>query len=213
MIIDAPDQVVLGARSRQNRPNVAYMKRAGDGSVLYFEEMRTGRKHLAALTLRKYPATMNAEAIVSTLHPNAQSDGGIVLRILPGPGSRQTLSSQNAAPAPSNASQLKAMPLPAADHDVEASSSPEREHAAGVAYVGMYQSAGAPAQPAPFAIGGQTYDSKAPAEPIRREHIMAELATYGKENLFTKDEVTALIAKGQQGPKSAEIRRYVDGEV
>jgi len=198
---------VLGARSRQKKPIVAYLKRAGDGSVLYFEEVRTDRRHLAALTLRKYPATINAEAIVSTLHPNAQGDGGNVLRILPGPGGRQPSSSQNAAPAPANAPQRQPAPQPTTAPDIEASSAPGRENATGSAYVGMYQSAGAPAQPVPFTIGGRTHDAAKPAEPIRREHIMAELQrAFGVKVYQGKPFKAPKAVLGFHMPKTGQVR-------
>ena len=40
---------------------IAYIGKSPDGSVLYIEEVRTGRKTLSAASMRKYPATMNAE--------------------------------------------------------------------------------------------------------------------------------------------------------
>lgn len=82
-VLQNPERVVLGTKNRLGKEQIAYIKQLPDGSTLYLEEVRTGRKELAAVTARKYPATMNVESIVSTLHPNAQSDGGngvIVLR-------------------------------------------------------------------------------------------------------------------------------------
>lgn len=82
-VVQNPERVVLGTKNRLGKEQIAYIKQLPDGSTLYLEEVRTGRKELAAVTARKYPATMNVESIVSTLHPNAQGDGGngvIVLR-------------------------------------------------------------------------------------------------------------------------------------
>ncbi|MBO9679565.1 MAG: hypothetical protein J7556_15085 [Acidovorax sp.] len=82
-VVQNPERVVLGTKNRLGKEQIAYIKQMPDGSTLYLEEVRTGRKELAAVTARKYPATMNIESIVSTLHPNAQGDGGngvIVLR-------------------------------------------------------------------------------------------------------------------------------------
>ncbi len=75
-LVAAPDRVVFGTKNRLGRDQIAYAKRMDDGSILYMEEVRTGRKELAAVSLRKYPATMNVDSIVSTLDPNAQGDGG-----------------------------------------------------------------------------------------------------------------------------------------
>ncbi|MDH5857800.1 PLxRFG domain-containing protein [Lampropedia aestuarii] len=85
-LVASPDMVVLGSKNRLGKEQIAYIKQMPDGSTLYLEEVRTGKKELAAVSARKYPATMNVERIVSTLHPNAQSDGGndvIVLRAHP----------------------------------------------------------------------------------------------------------------------------------
>lgn len=84
-VVASPDRVVLGTQNRLKRDQVAYVKRMPDGSLLYLEEIRTGHAELAAVSVRKYPATMNADTIVSTLHPNAQGDGGNGLIVLTPP--------------------------------------------------------------------------------------------------------------------------------
>lgn len=84
-VVQNPDRVVLGTQNRLGKEQIAYIKQLPDGSTLYLEEVRTGRKELAAVTARKYPATMNVESIVSTLHPNAQGDGGNGLIVLRSP--------------------------------------------------------------------------------------------------------------------------------
>lgn len=75
-VIANPDKVVLGTTNRLGKQQIAYVKKMEDGSVLYLDEVRTGRKELAAVSARKYPATMNVDTVVSTLHPNARGDGG-----------------------------------------------------------------------------------------------------------------------------------------
>src|SRR5690606_2182648 len=62
-----------------HKPLIGYIKQMPDGNGLYLEEVRTGRHDLAAESLRKYPATMDAATVVKTAtasDPNAQSDGG-----------------------------------------------------------------------------------------------------------------------------------------
>jgi hypothetical protein len=81
-VLAAPDKVVFGLTNRIGKDVVGYLKVLSDGTVLYLEEVRTGRKNLAALSLRKHPATMNVESILSTLDPNARGDGGNNLRIV-----------------------------------------------------------------------------------------------------------------------------------
>lgn len=86
-VVQNPERVVLGTKNRLGKEQIAYIKQMPDGSTLYLEEVRTGRKELAAVTARKYPATMNIESIVSTLHPNAQGDGGNGVIVLRSPAS------------------------------------------------------------------------------------------------------------------------------
>lgn len=74
LIVAAPEKLVFGLKSRLGKDEIGYLKTMDDGTVLFFEEVRTGRRNLAALSLRKYPGTMNAESILSTLDPNARSD-------------------------------------------------------------------------------------------------------------------------------------------
>jgi hypothetical protein len=73
-IISVPDKVVFGTKNRIGRDQVGYIKVLPDGSTLYLEEIRTGKGELAAQAMRRYPATMNAESILSALNPNAQGD-------------------------------------------------------------------------------------------------------------------------------------------
>lgn len=84
-VVGAPDRVVLGTSNRLGNDQVAFIKKMEDGSVLYLEEVRTKRKELAAVTARKYPATMSVEAVASTLHPNVLNDGGKSLIVLTNP--------------------------------------------------------------------------------------------------------------------------------
>jgi hypothetical protein len=75
-LIDSPDAVVFGTKTRGKRDQVGYIKRLEDGSTLYLEEVRTGRKELAAVSMRKYPAAKDFDSIAGTLPSNARSDGG-----------------------------------------------------------------------------------------------------------------------------------------
>lgn len=84
-IVGAPDKVIFGTKNKGGRQQVIYLKSMPDGSTLYFEETRTGRKDLAAVTLRKYPAAMNADSILSTLDLDVQGDGGDGLIIVDRP--------------------------------------------------------------------------------------------------------------------------------
>jgi len=75
-VVASPDRVVFGTRNRLNKEQIIYIKRLPDGTMLYLEEVRTGRKELAAVSMRKYPATIHANAITATVDLNARDDGG-----------------------------------------------------------------------------------------------------------------------------------------
>jgi hypothetical protein len=63
---------------------VGYIKRTGNGSLLYLEEARTGRYSLATTSMRKYPGTTDFGTIAnSTLPSNARSDTGDVRIVNP----------------------------------------------------------------------------------------------------------------------------------
>ncbi|NJL06854.1 MAG: hypothetical protein HC900_00260 [Methylacidiphilales bacterium] len=82
-IIAGADYIVTGAKNTRGQDIVGYIKRMEDGAVLYLEEVRTGRKTLSTLSMRKYPAARDADLIAKTLPSNAQGDGGDVLKITP----------------------------------------------------------------------------------------------------------------------------------
>jgi GMP synthase (glutamine-hydrolysing) A subunit len=66
-ILASPDTVVFGNENNIGREVIAYLKKNPDGSTLYLEEVRNGRKILAAQTMRKYPATIHDSSILNTL--------------------------------------------------------------------------------------------------------------------------------------------------
>ncbi len=75
-VIRSPEQVILGTKTRGKRDQIGYIKRLEDGTTLYLEEARTGKKVLATVSMRKYPAAKDFDAITGTLPSNARSDGG-----------------------------------------------------------------------------------------------------------------------------------------
>ncbi len=75
-LISSPDAVVFGTKTRGKRDQIGYIKQLEDGSTLYLEEVRTGKKELAAVSMRKYPATKDFDSIAATLPSNARGDGG-----------------------------------------------------------------------------------------------------------------------------------------
>jgi hypothetical protein len=75
-IVSEPDRVVFGLKTRRGLDAIGYAKRLPDGSIAYLEEARTGKKHLAAVTMYKFPAGMDVDRIADNLHQNARSGGG-----------------------------------------------------------------------------------------------------------------------------------------
>jgi hypothetical protein len=80
-ILSAPDKVVFGTKNKHGKEQVVYLKMLPDGSTLFLEEVRTGKKELAATSMRKYPATTRATSIMKSLDLNGQTDSGASLII------------------------------------------------------------------------------------------------------------------------------------
>ncbi|TJZ69760.1 LPD38 domain-containing protein [Chitiniphilus eburneus] len=74
--VETPDASVYGAKNERGQDVIGRLKRLDDGTLLYVEEVRTGRKTLAMASMRKYPATKDATAIARSLLHNAQDDSG-----------------------------------------------------------------------------------------------------------------------------------------
>lgn len=73
-IVQTPDTLILGTKTRLGKDGIIYLKRFQDCVMLYLEEVRHKRKELAAVSLWKYPATMNADRILSALDLYAHGD-------------------------------------------------------------------------------------------------------------------------------------------
>jgi hypothetical protein len=76
-LLAAPDHVVWNMKTATGREAIGYLKKMDDGSTLYLEEVRSPKratKRLAAVSMRKYVATMSAEKIFKTLDPYARDD-------------------------------------------------------------------------------------------------------------------------------------------
>jgi len=77
-VVASPDRIILGEKTDQHKDAIIYIKRMPDGSILYIEEVRTGRGELASTSMRKYPAARDLSSITATVPSYAQSDGGIL---------------------------------------------------------------------------------------------------------------------------------------
>jgi hypothetical protein len=80
-----PDKVVFGAKTKIGRDAIGYIKTMPDGSTLYLEEVRTGRNQLAAVSMRKYPATTNATSLLKSLRPTSETlrEDGLIIHEVP----------------------------------------------------------------------------------------------------------------------------------
>jgi len=87
-VIDAPDRVILGTMTKGLKDQIGFVKRLDDGTTLCLEEVRRGRKQLATVSMTRYPATKDFDAIADTLPSNARGDGGTRTIIIhpPSPG-------------------------------------------------------------------------------------------------------------------------------
>ena len=57
------------------------MKRLEDGTIAHVEEVRTGRKRLAAVSMRKYPAAMDVDKIAATPPSTLKTTEGIPMQL------------------------------------------------------------------------------------------------------------------------------------
>lgn len=72
-VIAGADQIVLGLKNKRDQDLIAYVKELTDGTTVYIEEVRVGRKRLALASIRRYPGTIDAARLAAILDPHAQS--------------------------------------------------------------------------------------------------------------------------------------------
>jgi hypothetical protein len=89
-IVSGADQIVTGAKGRRGEDLIGYLKKMEDGTTLYIEEARRGRRKLAAVSMRKYPATADSLGIAKTINPNVRDDGGNAVKIVDFPENSKT---------------------------------------------------------------------------------------------------------------------------
>jgi uncharacterized membrane protein YbhN (UPF0104 family) len=74
-LLTAPDKIVFGSKGRRNQHIIAYIKKLPACTAMYLQEVCNGRRELATISMRKYPATIDAITIAGTLDPNGRTDG------------------------------------------------------------------------------------------------------------------------------------------
>ncbi|MBR0568360.1 hypothetical protein J5J83_19740 [Azoarcus sp. L1K30] len=87
-IIAAPDRTIYGLKNDIGRDMIVYLKTMPDGTTVYLEEVRTGRKTLTAQSMRKYPGTTSAASIEETLRPTSETLPGDGLSVVEHPAPR-----------------------------------------------------------------------------------------------------------------------------
>jgi len=98
-VIQQADAIVLGTQTKGRKEQLGFIKRMPDGTILYLEEIRTGKRELATVSMRKYPATRDFSAIIdSTLPSNARSDSGDSVIVLTPPNTDNLNTHAQSAP-------------------------------------------------------------------------------------------------------------------
>lgn len=76
-IIYTPDFVAFGAKNKKGLDLIIYGKNMPDGSSIYVEEIRTGKKTLTTNSLRKYKTGVNPSSFANRIS-NAHGDTGTI---------------------------------------------------------------------------------------------------------------------------------------
>jgi hypothetical protein len=74
-IIEHPDYAIFGAK-RNNGERIIYIKKAKNGTILYFEEILTGKvnKSLRGNTLYKTKKTLDKDGMIANIRINGKTD-------------------------------------------------------------------------------------------------------------------------------------------
>jgi len=100
LIPNSPDKVVFGVTSKKGQPFIGYVKKMPDGWLSLVQEIRTGRRELATVTLYKHPATMDGGKIVANFRLDGRTDSGAELYIVDLPASVTVLDASGTAQHP-----------------------------------------------------------------------------------------------------------------
>jgi hypothetical protein len=84
-LLASATHVVTGGKSPRGQDIIGYIATAPDGEVFYLEEVRTGRKKLAALSMRKFPPATESNSIAESLSLDVQNvpEGGATVTEIP----------------------------------------------------------------------------------------------------------------------------------
>lgn len=88
-ILANPDKTVYGLKNKIGRDLIGYLKTLPDGTTIYLEEVREGKRRLVMQSMRKYPRTTHATSIEKSLRPTSETlPGGTAVSIVDDPKPR-----------------------------------------------------------------------------------------------------------------------------
>ncbi|WP_395010405.1 LPD38 domain-containing protein, partial [Undibacterium sp.] len=95
-IVNNPDYVVYGLKNNIGRDVIAYLRKDKDGSLLYLEEVRTGKKTLNLQSMRRYPSTTDATSLLKSLRQTSKTLTENEISIVESPAARNTNAQEDA---------------------------------------------------------------------------------------------------------------------
>ncbi len=81
-VLGQAQYLLFGAKTRRQLPLIGFIQQKPSAAIMALSELRTGRRELALVSMRKYPATIDARTIAGTLNPNGRTDGGAGVSII-----------------------------------------------------------------------------------------------------------------------------------
>lgn len=72
-VLAAPDRVVFGVRNERSQDLVVLVKELSDGTTIYIEEVRTGKRKMALASMRRFPGAIGPDRIAATLNPHVRN--------------------------------------------------------------------------------------------------------------------------------------------
>lgn len=61
-VLNQPDEIIASGTTHQGKETITYSKQFNDGTIIYLEEIRTGRKELSLVTMRKMKGKTGLES-------------------------------------------------------------------------------------------------------------------------------------------------------
>ena len=77
-ILQSPDYIIYGAKTKQNLDSVIFVRNNNDGSSIFIEEVRTKQKTLATKTMYKIAVASDADTLKRNPSLYVQNDNGVI---------------------------------------------------------------------------------------------------------------------------------------